>query len=746
MSFCFSITLLSQTREHVTRPKIGLVLSGGGAKGLAHIGVLKVLEEAGIRPDYITGTSMGSIVGGLYAIGYSPKELDSIVRAVNWETLLSDVVPLSVVMPEEKKDYSRFNVELDFGKGGLKTPSGFIQGDFIYDLFSRLSLRVADIKSFDDYPIPFRCVAADLLTGKQYVFKDGNFATALRASMSIPTAFAPVKHDNAILVDGGVLENFPVKLCKEMGADIIIGVNVGSSNMLKPEDLKMPFDILMSVATLPSYVSTLESAPQVDILITPDLGNYSMVSFNEAAQIIDLGETAGRKSFDEINKLAQHLDSVSPQHIRAASPQPVKIKISQIRVNDLESVSYRFLLGNLKIDVGDVIAPEELKKGVDRLLGTRYFSSVTYQLTPLQEGYLLSINAVESEKSRFKFSVHYDNEYKAGLITNLTLRNIVSRGNRLSATLDISEDPMFNTSIINYFGDNQRMASRIELTCENNNIPYFLNGESLSGKLTHNYIGLSGGFMFSIGTRWELNAYLMYESSVLSKKSGYGEISELGISRFGDKFFTANFTALRNSYNRRFFPTHGSTVDLSYKLYMNIDDIYEGQDEAYGYVSPLITNGNAPSFSVLGGYEQVLKFSDRIVLTLGTKGGFDSRELPLPGMHFLGGMPFTNRTNDISFIGLLPREKQVDDFVMARIKSQLRVMKKLHSTAIVNMAYSISNEKNSANPYLLKSEEKLWGYGLMLEYDSFLGPVQAGFGSNSDNDRLRWYLGLGFSF
>lgn len=179
-----------QLQAQEERPKIGLVLSGGGAKGLAHIGALKVLEEEGIVPDYITGTSMGSIIGGLYAIGYTAEELDSIVNSVSWTSLLSDQIPLSSVSPQEKEDYNRYQVEFNITREGLEIPSGLVRGQKISELISRLSWHMADIQSFDDFPIPFRCVAADLISGNQYVFDQGNLTTALRASMSIPSVFS----------------------------------------------------------------------------------------------------------------------------------------------------------------------------------------------------------------------------------------------------------------------------------------------------------------------------------------------------------------------------------------------------------------------------------------------------------------------------------------------------------------------------------------------------------------------------
>ena len=171
------------------RKKIGLVLSGGGAKGIAHVGILKAMEEEGLRPDYIAGTSMGSIIGGLYAMGYSADQLDTIVRAIDWGLVLSNNIPLTYISYEEKEYYNRYLVELPIVEGKLKLPSGMIEGQSLSEVLTHYTWPAMKYQSFDDFPIPFRCIATDVSNGKEIVFKDGPLSEALRASMSIPTAF-----------------------------------------------------------------------------------------------------------------------------------------------------------------------------------------------------------------------------------------------------------------------------------------------------------------------------------------------------------------------------------------------------------------------------------------------------------------------------------------------------------------------------------------------------------------------------
>ena len=221
------VRICAQERDSIQTPKIGLVLSGGGAKGLAHIGVLKVLEEAGIRPDYITGTSMGSIIGGLYALGYSADDLSEMNVNADWEKLLSDRISLNKIVMEEKYESKRYLFKFPIRNYQFKLPSGLIEGQQLESFFGDMVWPLPEQKSFDDFPIPFHCMAVDMISGETIEFDSGNFAETIRASMSIPSIFAPKDIDTLLLVDGGVTKNFPVEEVRKMGADYVIGVYVG---------------------------------------------------------------------------------------------------------------------------------------------------------------------------------------------------------------------------------------------------------------------------------------------------------------------------------------------------------------------------------------------------------------------------------------------------------------------------------------------------------------------------------------
>jgi NTE family protein len=240
------------------RKKIGLVLGGGGAKGVAHIGVLKVLEEAGIPIDYIAGTSMGAIVGGLYSVGYSANEIDSLVQAQDWTTLLSDRVDRSSLSFPEKENAERFLVTIPFGlEKKDRNFSGVIKGQNLLNLFSNLTIGYHDSIDFNKLNIPFACVAVNLVDGKEYVFHNGRLPLAMRASMAIPAAFTPIRLNGMVLVDGGLNNNYPADVVREMGADIIIGVDLGTSDLKNNNEINTASDVLGQIIGLHGVTNTI---------------------------------------------------------------------------------------------------------------------------------------------------------------------------------------------------------------------------------------------------------------------------------------------------------------------------------------------------------------------------------------------------------------------------------------------------------------------------------------------------------
>lgn len=290
------------------RPKIGLVLSGGGAKGMAHVGVLKVMERAGIKPDYITGTSMGSIVGGLYSIGFSADSLEKLVGTQDWSALLSNKMEFRHVNIEEKRDYGEYIAEFPIYGWKPQLPQGAIKGQELELLFNKLTVSVAGDTNFASYHIPFRAVSVDMITGEPYIFKSGNLATAMRASMSIPSIMDPVKYKGMLLVDGGLITNFPVQECIDMGANIVIGVYTGGE-LLPEEKLNSLYALLKQSSFLWGIKNAEKERKYVDIYIEPYLSDQSAADFMAGEVIMDRGFQAASQRYADFKKLADFMNN-----------------------------------------------------------------------------------------------------------------------------------------------------------------------------------------------------------------------------------------------------------------------------------------------------------------------------------------------------------------------------------------------------------------------------------------------------
>ena len=444
----FSLIFAEEIQQ---RPKIGLTLSGGSARSIAHIGVLKVLEEAGIKVDYITGTSMGSIVGGLYAIGYSPAELEEIILSQNWDEILLDEISLRSISIEEKDDWSKYIGSFPIADGKINLPAGLVAGQQVHSLINKLCISVHHIEDFSKLPIPFLCIATDIETGEAVILKDGFLPDAIRASMSIPSVFAPIEIEGQLLVDGGLIRNFPVSDAIAMGADIVIGVDVGTPLYTKKQ-LNSLVKIMNQAISFQSVESTLHERELCKILIEPSVDDYTIMDFNKAAALIALGEEAGRKMLPELLKLQSSLKQfpVRPEIIPLTDISLLYIK--NVHIQGLRHVSRNLVLGKLGIKKNSWIATSKLQQAVDRVYGSQYFEKVSYKLEPVQNGVDLFVRVVEKSSSNLNFGFHYDNDMKASVLINTTFRNKLIMGSKLSISMELSENSAYETSYFVHAG------------------------------------------------------------------------------------------------------------------------------------------------------------------------------------------------------------------------------------------------------------------------------------------------------
>jgi len=564
--FCTVYPLMSQSRP-AERPKIGLVLSGGGAKGLAHIGVLKVLEEAGIVPDYISGTSMGSIIGGLYAIGYTAEDLSAMNHALPWQVMLSDYVPLRNISLEEKHDYMRFFAELPIRNGKIMLPSGMLEGHNLSVLLSSLTWRTAGIDSFDHYPYPYRCVGTDIINGEVVDFKSGDLAQRMRASMAIPSVFTPVIFDSSmVIVDGGVIRNFPVDEVLDMGADIVIGVNSGFKEKETSEDLRSLGKILSRSAASYGIYDSRQQAKKVHVLIAPDLTGYTSADFNKSAEIEAAGEVAARMHMDELLLLAADQKTYGA----CMKPEPLaekdSILISRVSVNDLKYNDQSLVYGMLDIPRNSYVTKTQLQDGLERLFGTQYFERLNYRFEKDKDAFRLIIDAAEKPPSSLKVSVHYDNYYGAGLLLNFTQSNFLASGARLTLVGDLSQYPQARVYYRKYTGHKKKLLAGFESYFESNLIRVYVHGDEVGfSKQNHFTSELSLKHAFTLNQ--QIGAGLLFEYSAVYPNRAIQTLypTEYNFKHYGFAGFGLSASYNLNTLDDYLYPSEGTEIGVHMK-------------------------------------------------------------------------------------------------------------------------------------------------------------------------------------
>lgn len=369
------------------RMTVGLVLSGGGARGGAHIGVLQALEELGVPVDFIAGTSMGAIVGGLYAAGYSAEEIGRLLEETDWEIALADNPerPRRTMRTKEVESEFLIPYRIGFNRGRVQMPLGVVAGQHLDQIFQRMLLPVSQVRHFDDLPIPFRAVATDLETGEEVVLEDGNLANALRASMSVPGVFAPVTLDNRLLVDGGMANNLPVSVARQMGADVIIAVDI-STPFLEESELSSVLDVTFQLTNFLTRRNTehaIASLGPGDLLIVPELGDFSSADFAEAVSIVGIGREASLAHRERLLQLAAEAGPRAQRVVDAAPPPETIQFIELINSSVLED---ELVLSWLGIREGDTLDLDELDRGADNVYALDVFESVTYDFVRNDRG------------------------------------------------------------------------------------------------------------------------------------------------------------------------------------------------------------------------------------------------------------------------------------------------------------------------------------------------------------------------
>ena len=437
--------------KHHERPKVGVVLGGGGAKGASHIGVLKYLEEMGIPVDYVAGTSMGSIIGGLYAMGYEPDEMTKLISDIKWSEYIGNSINRAYLSKEMRDRRSTTALNIPFGDGSLRNqilgdnimgqlPSAYVNNSSLVNLFNDLCIGYQHEMDFNDMPIPFACVATDLITGKEVVLRQGNVPTAMRASMAIPGVFAPVPLGEYVLVDGGLVNNFPADVLKEMGADIIIGVEVTNENKITANDLKSLPQVMGRILINGTSAKREDNRKLCDIRLVPDISGYGMLSFTPEAidTLVGRGYKRAAEYHDQLLAIKQQVEQAAGGPVgkrlhapRARNLADSPVYISSVEIQGVTDRESRWLMRKGKLNAGQTYTKDEIEEAMNIYRGTGCFDEITYTLKEndslheyipgINLGYALQVDVKPAAPHVMGLGLRYDTEEGAGLLLNISM-------------------------------------------------------------------------------------------------------------------------------------------------------------------------------------------------------------------------------------------------------------------------------------------------------------------------------------
>jgi len=577
--------LLVVTTSHADRPRIGLVLGGGGARGAAHIGVLKELERHRIPIDAIAGTSMGAVVGGLYASGRTPAELEEIVATLDWDVALSDRPPRKDLSFRRKEDDAKFAIGLELGlrDGELLLPVGLVEGQQLDLILRELTFDVSEITDFDDLPVPFRAIATDIVKGEVHVMGEGDLPDALRASMSVPAILAPTKSDGRLLVDGGIMANLPIDVMREMNVDIIIAVDV-EFPLYPAEELDSVFAISEQMLTVLMRRETqrqIELLGDSDILIRPELGLHGSAEFGTIMDTVEPGEEAARKASPRLTELALSEEQYA-QHLadRVVIP-PVDGSLAFTRVTHDGRPAPAALVSRLDVEPGDRIETDSLTENAERLYGLGPYERVSYQI--VEEGGATGVEFQARSKSwgpdTLQFAVSLENDFAGSTAfnvgTRLTQVDVNSLGAEWRTDLQLGTDPVLFSEFYQPLSAGSRLfiAPRVDLN--QTNLHAFIDDDAIARlRLGETELGLDLGAELGSTGEFRIGAY---------RASGRARL-QVGDPDIADFEFESGGMLARLRFDTRDdaqFPRRGLLADLTWNE--SLPGL--GADERFGTVA-----------------------------------------------------------------------------------------------------------------------------------------------------------------
>ncbi len=712
------------------QPKIGLVLSGGGAKGFAHIGVLKEIDKAGLQIDYIGGTSMGAIVGGLYAIGYSGEQIERIILETDFISLLRDRLPRSSETFFEKEFGEKTIITLPVKKGSIGLPKAVSKGQNVLNLLFELLASVEGVTDFSKLPTPFFCIATDVETGGEVVLDKGSLPLALRASGSFPTLLNPVTLNNKLLVDGGIANNFPVSIMKSKGMDIVIGVDV-EGRLYEKEKLNSVISIMNQIVSYQMYHKTGKEKEKLDVYIHPSIFEFNVVDFDKKEEILQKGNVEGKK-FEVVFKELASKQTHKKKRKKIKNLQK-KYLISKIDLEGSNNYTRAFVLGKLNIREGDSISRKEITKRIYLLSATKNYDKIEYNLIKNKDHtYGLKFSVKESDDyANLKLGIHYDFLYRSGVLANFNQKKLLLNNDLFSIDMILGDNLRYN---LNYFVDNgfyisYGITSRYNHFSANSKfnpiVSMFPNVNSINLKYTDitNQLFIQTTFnrKFALGLGLE-HKYIKATTETIKTPNNQETTFD------NSNYLNAYAYIKLDTYDKKYFATKGYFADLNFKWYLASSDY----------------NSNFSSFAQAKGTLGFAKtFWDKFTFQLTNEAGF-TLEPPQSNVFdfYLGGYNQNYINTFISFYGYDFAELSDNSFVKSELNFRYRFTDKHYASFIANYGRLDGNVFRDIDIF----KDVKSGYAIGYSYNSFIGPIELKYSWSPDNKQQYWLFNLGFWF
>ena len=738
--------------DTVQRPKVALVLCGGGAKGAAHIGVLKVLEEVGIRPDMVVGTSIGGIIGGLYSMGHNAAKIDSVVRAADWQYLLGNNTDRKNISFKNKQADQIYLIRIPFytikmNSDNLfidsksedkvpddmpfaKLPSGLVNGQNVYNMLTGLSGGYQDYMDFKDLPIPFACVATDLSTGEEVILDKGIMPQAMRATMAIPGYFTPISIDDRVLIDGGVVNNFPVDVARRMGADIVIGVDI-QDDLFDTHQLKSITEVFTQIVGLMGNERYRKNLDDIDYYIKPSVEGFHLFSFTPEAvdSLITNGYNAANAMRGELEELAKKLNSLQDDDSKIAPPVAIEVErntfdITSVEFNGVTAADGKWLLRKSSIREGETVTGDDINKAISIFYGTNAFSSVSYKIVKdtLTNGDRLILDFVKGPSNVFSVGARFDSEEAAAILLDLGIGTQKLFGSQVDLTGRLSYNAYgkFHYSYVSKSIPKINLSYMFKTTDMNiyergtlsDYLNYFTNKMELY--LSNMYFR---NYDISAGIRLESYKYRRYIDNT----------NVADIDRDADWYLSYFFDAKMDNRDSKLFPTSGAAVDASISFFQ-------------------------PNFNRDNNYFTTLKFNASFAASLSDRftllpaiyyRSFIGAETYTPYLNFAGGSEYGRYVSQqIPFIGINYAEIFDSNILVGRLDARQRIGNRHYLFGVVNYM-RVGNLFEHMFDY---HGEGYWGTGVRYSYYTPLGPIGLDVHWSDYNKKVGLYLNIGYYF